>query len=97
MIAQTALEWYNDKPRQKRISFGCQVLDKLTGGISSYGITEISGIAGSGKTQICLTLCLQCALSIQLERSHDNVAYICCGEGMFPLKRYGVIISPDNK
>ena len=93
MIAHTALEWYNDKPRQKVISFGCQALDKLTGGISTYGITEISGIAGSGKTQICLVLSLQCALAGLFGGSNDNVAYISCGEGMFPLKRYGPISS----
>ncbi|XP_055547075.1 DNA repair protein XRCC3 [Wyeomyia smithii] len=45
--------------RWRRIRFGVRYLDKLTGGgISSRGIFEIAGEAGSGKTQLALHLAL---------------------------------------
>jgi hypothetical protein len=37
-------------------------LDKTSGGLSIDGITEISGEAGCGKSQICLTLALQVSI-----------------------------------
>ena len=88
MIALTALQISNDIERNKTISFGCHLLNEVTGGISKYGITEISGIAGSGKSQICMVLSLQCALTGIIEGTNDNVAYISCGEGLFPLRRF---------
>lgn len=43
---------------------------------------------GSGKTQFCLSTSLTCALNGIRSGSGWNVAYICCGEGNFPLKRF---------
>lgn len=43
---------------------------------------------GSGKTQFCLSTSLTCAFNGIQTDSNWNVAYICCGEGNFPLKRF---------
>lgn len=58
----TALELANDfyQDNNNKISLGCPILDKcLGGGILTKGITEIFGESSSGKTQLCLQLCLQ--------------------------------------
>ena len=53
-----------------RLSLGCQILDGfLHGGILREGITEITGESSSGKTQICLQLCL----SVQLPHDHGGL------------------------
>lgn len=52
-----------------RLSLGCQILDGfLRGGILREGITEITGESSSGKTQICLQLCL----SVQLPQEQGG-------------------------
>lgn len=59
---QTALELYQSG-YNTQITTGCDVLDNaLRGGIPCTGITEITGESASGKTQLCLQLCL----SVQL-------------------------------
>lgn len=35
-----------------------------SGGIPTFGITEIAGESGSGKTQLCLQLCIAVQLPI---------------------------------
>lgn len=40
-----------------------------TGGILSQGITEIAGESASGKTQLCMQLCL----SVQLPKRHGGL------------------------
>lgn len=66
---------YNDTQNHSsnkghRLSLGCQILDGfLRGGILSEGITEITGESSSGKTQICLQLCL----SVQLLQDHGGL------------------------
>lgn len=61
---QTALELYHSSTGSY-LSTGCPILDKaLRGGIACQGITEITGESASGKTQLCLQLCL----SVQLPR-----------------------------
>lgn len=70
-----------------RIMLGCDVVDSLLSGFYTQGITEIAGEAGSGKTQIALILSLQCSLPIELGGLNGNTAYLCCGEGDFPIKR----------
>lgn len=41
------------------LTTGCKIIDNLLrGGISRRGITQFYGIAGSGKTQLALQLCL---------------------------------------
>ena len=47
----------------RKLSLGCSLLDAcLEGGIDSFGITEIAGEAGAGKTQLVLQLLLQSQL-----------------------------------
>ena len=62
---RTALSLYNNTAqgqgshRGQRLTLGCQILDSfLRGGILRQGITEVTGESSSGKTQICLQLCL---------------------------------------
>ena len=72
---RTALLLYNNvthnqsSNKEHRLSLGCQILDGfLRGGILREGITEITGESSSGKTQICLQLCL----SVQLPPEHGG-------------------------
>lgn len=47
------------KEREKYLTIGCSKFDALLqGGISTRGITQIYGAAGTGKTQLALQLCL---------------------------------------
>ena len=62
---RTALSLHNSQaqgegsPKGHRLTLGCQILDGfLRGGILRQGITEVTGESSSGKTQICLQLCL---------------------------------------
>ncbi|XP_064622269.1 DNA repair protein XRCC3-like isoform X2 [Lineus longissimus] len=74
-------------PKHSRLSMGCHVLDAfLHGGIPSRGITEIAGESGSGKTQICLQLCLTAQLPKTLGGLDGGAVYVCT-EDVFPNKR----------
>ena len=85
MNSQNALQIYNNKSPD--LSFGCKVIDSIIGKIKVGGITEIAGEAGSGKTQICLSLSLNCQLSIEDGGMNGGCAYLSCGEGEFPIRR----------
>lgn len=53
-------------PVGQKLTLGCQILDSfLRGGILSQGITEVTGESSSGKTQICLQLCLTVQLPVE--------------------------------
>ena len=69
------------------LSSGCPLIDSKIGGYPVGSVTEISGEAGCGKTQMCLCLSLQ----IQLQKSQGGLdgktAYLSCGEGEFPIRR----------
>ncbi|KAJ1651745.1 DNA repair protein rhp57 [Dispira simplex] len=55
----------------KQLTTGDPTLDRaLRGGIPTRGITELSGGSASGKTQLCLQLCL----TVQLPRSLGGLA-----------------------
>jgi DNA-repair protein XRCC3 len=83
----TAFDAYLQKSHCKRLLIGCPTIDAVIGGIPTQGITEISGEAGAGKTQICLALALQCSLPEELGGLNGSTAYLCCGEGEFPIRR----------
>ncbi|XP_028401603.1 DNA repair protein XRCC3-like [Dendronephthya gigantea] len=71
----------------RRLSLGCSILDhRLKGGIRSQGITEIYGESASGKTQICLQLCLMVQLPYHLGGLNGGAVYLCT-EDKFPDKR----------
>jgi len=85
---KTGLELFQASRLTRRLSFGCATLDAtLGGGISQYGITEIAGEAGCGKSQCCLTLALQCLLDEADGGLRGATAYLSCGEGTFPIRR----------
>ena len=88
MMSVTALQMFEDGVGSRRLAFGCELIDKCTrGGLPLQGINEIVGEAGAGKTQFALTLSLQCHL-IEAEGGLSGAtAYICCGEGLFPVRR----------
>ncbi|MRN60872.1 MAG: DNA repair and recombination protein RadA [Nitrosopumilales archaeon] len=55
----TATQLYNKRKREDRLSTGSKNLDDLFGGgIETRAVTEIYGEYGTGKTQICHTLCV---------------------------------------
>ena len=76
-----------DKRERPELSFGCSVLDDAVGRLPTCGINEISGEAGAGKTQFCLSLSLQCQLPVSSGGLDGACAYITCGEGEFPIRR----------
>ncbi len=56
----TATQLYQQRMKIKRVSIGCQALDRLlNGGVECKSITEFYGEPGSGKTQISHTLAIQ--------------------------------------
>lgn len=55
----SATELYKKRQSVERITTGCKNLDDLlAGGIETQAITEFYGEFGSGKTQLCHTLCV---------------------------------------
>lgn len=60
-----------------KITTGCEELDKLLGGgVQSMSITEVFGEFRTGKTQICLTLCIACQLIDLQGNNSGKAAYI---------------------
>jgi RecA/RadA recombinase len=60
-----------------RITTGSTDLDTLLGGgIQSMSITEVFGEFRTGKTQLCMTLCIACQLSESQGGCNGKVAYI---------------------
>lgn len=57
------------------ISTGSKAIDSLLdGGIEAETITEVSGLAGSGKTQLCHTMAVICQLPIELGGGGENTS-----------------------
>lgn len=98
-----AFDIYNNRQKlgllNNNLSFGSEVIDNTTGGLPCLGINEISGEAGSGKTQLCLSLSLQCYVKSKIDKTNiGSTAYLSCGEGDFPIKRLSQIaISLEHK
>ncbi|XP_072125997.1 DNA repair protein XRCC3 [Mobula birostris] len=93
----TALQIYNGEcpfPTQnQRLSMGCPILDLLLGGgIPLMGITEIVGESSSGKTQICMQLCLSVQFPCNYGGQESGAVYICT-EDTFPNKRLQQLIA----
>lgn len=67
----------------RRITFGCAALDRLTrNGLPVRGLTELSGCAGAGKSQLCMQLALMVQLPVDLGGLGGAAVYICT-EGAF--------------
>jgi DNA repair protein RadA len=68
---------YDRRKSENRISSGSKNLDNLLGGgIETRSITELYGEFGSGKTQICHTLCVTVQRNAQLSGLTGNALYI---------------------
>ena len=67
----TANEIYHKRKSEYRISTGSKNLDELLdGGIETRAITELYGEYGTGKTQVCHTLCV----TVQQSKDEDNIS-----------------------
>jgi DNA repair protein RadA len=66
----TATKLYDKRKKEDRISTGSKNLDDLfDGGIETRAVTEIYGEYGTGKTQLCHTLCIM----VQQKKSKDGI------------------------
>ncbi|XP_074646183.1 DNA repair protein XRCC3-like isoform X2 [Tubulanus polymorphus] len=75
-----------------RLNVGCPILNAfLEGGILRQGITEIVGESASGKTQLCMQLCLTVQLPVK-QGGLDGGAVYLCTEDAFPNKRLHQLI-----
>lgn len=105
MTSRTVWDIY-ETSKSSWISFGCKNLDSLFKGIPCKGITELTGEAGSGKTQLSMSLVVQAVIcgeetifsstsssSSSPNRKLRGAAIISCGEGTYPIKRLNQIAS----
>jgi DNA repair protein RadA len=91
----TANEIYEKRKSDYRISTGSKNLDELLdGGIETRAITELYGEYGTGKTQICHTLCV----TVQKNKAEDNMsrALYIDTENTFRPERIASIASARN-
>lgn len=83
----TATEIYKKRQMIERISTGSSKLDELLGGgIETQAITEFYGEYGTGKTQICHTLCVMVQLPKESKGLDAGAIYIDT-EGTFRPER----------
>lgn len=74
---ETAYDYFLQSEKIQQVKFGVEALDGLTkGGVDVGSITEIFGESGSGKTQLCMQLALNCALPVELRGLNGEVCYI---------------------
>lgn len=94
--------WRNSKAllpefERKRLSVGCHLLDHfLKGGVLSQALTEISGESASGKTQLCLQLCLTVQMPVEMGGLEAGAIYVCT-EDAFPSRRLKQMIDVLHK
>jgi DNA repair protein RadA len=65
----TAKEYMEKRSKMQKLTTGSSNLDALLGGGLEPGVTELIGAYGSGKTQICLQLCL----TVQLTKNRSGL------------------------
>jgi DNA repair protein RadA len=83
----TALEYWELEKKKLRCTTGSKALDNiLGGGIETRAITEFGGKYGSGKTQICLMLCVTAQLKPEQGGLDGSVLFFDT-EGTFSPKR----------
>jgi DNA repair protein RadA len=83
----TANEALEKRKSMRRCSTGSRTLDELlSGGLETQAITELYGEFGSGKSQICHTLCVTAAQPIESGGLGGGVIYIDT-EGTFRPER----------
>ena len=82
-----ASEIYKRRQSITRIKTGCNNLDDLlAGGVETQAVTEIYGEFGSGKTQICHTLCCMVQQPVDEGGLNGNAIYVDT-EGTFRPER----------
>jgi hypothetical protein len=70
-------EMLQDPFYTNKLSLGCPIIDQLfKGGLPRRGIIEITGEAGSGKSNFCLQACLQTQLKEQNGGWNGGALYI---------------------
>jgi DNA repair protein RadA len=82
-----ASEVFQKRKKMQRITTGSEKLDELLlGGVETQSITEVYGDYGSGKTQLCHTLCVTCQLPPD-QNGLDATAIYIDTEGTFRPER----------
>lgn len=85
MFQETATSKWQKEFSAKRIVTSCRELDQaLSNGISTGVITEFCGPPGSGKTQICLQLCVNVQLPSDLDGVDGEAVFIDTNCGFSP-------------
>lgn len=85
--------------RQKliRLSTGSSDLNKLLGGgMESQAITEIFGEFRTGKTQLCLTLCVTAQMAKDQGGGNGKVCYIDTEGTLYYIKNYTILFYLNN-
>eukprot|EP00456_Euglypha_rotunda_P028779 TRINITY_DN22693_c0_g1_i13.p1 TRINITY_DN22693_c0_g1~~TRINITY_DN22693_c0_g1_i13.p1 ORF type:complete len:296 (-),score=37.65 TRINITY_DN22693_c0_g1_i13:276-1163(-) len=83
----TAHDYLQQRAEIIHLTTGSKELDKLLGGgIETGSITELFGEFRTGKTQLCMTLCVTCQLSLEQGGGEGKALYIDT-EGTFRPKR----------
>ncbi|CAG9798006.1 unnamed protein product [Chironomus riparius] len=84
---ETADSYFSHEEKFEKIKLNADSLDSLLqGGIDLGCITEFYGQSGSGKTQLCLQLALNCQLPRHLGGLDGKAIYISTDKA-FPIKR----------
>lgn len=92
----TATKLYNKRKKEERISTGSKNLDDLLqGGIETRAVTEIYGEYGTGKTQICHTLCLTVQQKKSKEWINNKALYIDTENTFRPERIVSIALSRD--
>lgn len=87
----TASEIYKKRQSIERISTGCRSLDELLGGgVETQAITEFYGEYGTGKTQICNTLCVMVQLPKEKGGLNAGALYIDTENTFRPERIYSI-------
>lgn len=87
MFTETATSKWCKEFSTKRISTSCRELDiALSNGIPTGVITELCGPPGSGKTQLCLQLCVNVQMPSELDGLDGEAVYIDTNCGYNPYR-----------
>ncbi|XP_065078188.1 DNA repair protein RAD51 homolog 3-like [Ochlerotatus camptorhynchus] len=87
MFTKTCLDLWKEEGKQIGIVTFCRDLDQAIGtGITVGMITEFCGPPGSGKTQMCLQLCINVQIPLQLGGLGAKAVYFDTNVGFHPLR-----------
>ncbi|MBC7112478.1 MAG: DNA repair and recombination protein RadA [Candidatus Methanomethyliales bacterium] len=92
----SAKEFLERRRKMPRLTTGSKNIDKLLGGGLEPGITELIGAFGTGKTQICLQLCVTVQLTENRGGLNGTAFYIDTEDTLKPerilqiAKRFGI-------